>query len=232
MSWFVGTSGYSYKEWKGPFYPEKIKNDDMLSYFASKLTSVEINNTFYRMPRESVVESWAEQVPETFRFSMKASRRITHFGRLGDVQEHTQYMFRALSPLGLKLGVVLFQLPPNFKKDIEKLNNFLPMIPRRIRAAFEFRHESWFDDDVFDALKSKNSALVIADTDEDCTPLVATADWGYLRLRRASYRKPGLEKWVKNIDELGFKDSFVFFKHEDAGAGPKAGMKFLGLIDQ
>jgi len=230
MKLYAGTSGFSYKEWKGPFYPEKIKNDEMLAYYASKLSTVEINNTFYRMPRASVLEGWAEQVPENFRFVLKASRRITHFKRLNDTGELLGYLFETTAVLDDRLGVVFFQLPPNFKKEIEKLGAFLDELPGNVKAAFEFRHPSWFEDDTFELLRKKNCALCLADTDDDLdVPLVSTADWGYLRLRRPDYKKSELEKWIKWARDQKWKDAYVFFKHEDAGAGPRMAERFLEL---
>ena len=226
MSVYVGTSGYAYKEWKGSFYPEDLKNDDMLRYYAGRLRSVEINNTFYRMPRESVVTGWADQVPDSFRFVLKASRKITHFGRLQNVDEELAYFLRVSSALGTKRGPTLFQLPPNFKLDVERLAAFLGGLPRGWPAAFEFRHPSWFSEDVYAALRGSNAALVLADTDEDTAPVVATADWGYLRLRRAEHGDAELDRWARTIREQGWKDVFVFFKHEDAGTGPRLAKEF------
>jgi uncharacterized protein YecE (DUF72 family) len=166
MKLHVGTSGYSYKEWKGSFYPEKLPAKDMLPYYASKLSAVELNNTFYRMPQQPMVESWKTQVPEGFRFSVKASQRITHFKRLKDVESETKYLLETVGALEEKLGVVLYQLPPNMKKDLERLQTFVKVLPGDIRAAFEFRHPTWFDDDVLEVLKSQNLALCISDTDD------------------------------------------------------------------
>lgn len=232
MNLYAGTSGFSYKEWKGPFYPEKIKNDELLAYYATRLSAVEINNTFYRMPKTSVLEGWAENVPADFRFVLKASRRITHFKRLHDTGEILDYLFETMSVLEDRLGVVFFQLPPNFKKDPEKLAAFLDELPEGVKAAFEFRHESWFDDETYEILKKKNCALCLADADNELdVPLVSTADWGYLRLRQPKYRKPDLEKWIKWIRDQKWKDAYVFFKHEDAAGGPKMAERFLKLAD-
>ena len=226
MSVYVGTSGYAYKEWKGSFYPEDLKHDDMLRYYGSQFRTVEINNTFYRMPRESVVTGWADQVPEGFRFVFKASRKITHFGRLQNVDDELKYFLRVSSALDARRGPTLFQLPPNFKADLGRLVAFLDGLPRGWPAAFEFRHASWLVDGVYDALKAKNAALVIADTDEDSTPVVATADWGYLRLRRAAYADDALDRWAATVRDQAWKESFVFFKHEDEGAGPRLAKGF------
>ena len=230
MKIYAGTSGFSYKEWKGPFYPEKLPNAKMLSYYAEQLPSVEINNTFYRLPKKEVLEKWSDQVPDTFRFSIKASRRITHFKRLNDAADETEYLLSTLEALKKKLGVVLFQLPPFLRKDAERLTGFLKLLPKNTPAAFEFRHDSWFDDEIADALRSHNCALCIADTDEKPNPeFITTTDWGYLRLRRAKYTAPALKKWAKQISDAGWKRTFVFFKHEDEGAGPKMAEQFLKI---
>jgi uncharacterized protein YecE (DUF72 family) len=224
----VGTSGYSYKEWKGSFYPEDLSPKDMLSYYGERLNAVEINNTFYRLPKASVLESWASQVPETFRFSIKASRRITHFTRLKEEsREPTEYLLSTTSELGDRLGVVLFQMPPNLKKDAPRLANFLEILPEGTRAAFEFRHETWKDEEVYEALRERDMAFVGADTEdsEDEAP-VSTASWGYLRLRRPDYEDADLARWAERIASLEWQRAFVFFKHEDEGAGPRLAARF------
>jgi uncharacterized protein YecE (DUF72 family) len=227
---FVGTSGYAYKEWKGHFYPEKLPDKEMLSYYGSRLTAVEINNTFYRMPKESLLKGWAEQVPEQFRFSIKASQKITHFKRLKDAGDETEYLLRTVRVLGQRLGVVLFQLPPNLKKDIERLSSFLKLLHAETPSAFEFRHPSWFDEETFDLLRSYGCALCIADVDEELEiPFVSTAPWGYLRLRRPEYLPADLRAWMKRIESEDWSRAFVFFKHEDEGTGPKLAAKFIGL---
>ena len=224
----AGTSGYSYKEWKGPFYPEKMKPADMLSFYAERLSAVEINNSFYRMPKKSVLEGWAEQVGEDFRFSIKASRRITHFKRLKETGEELGFLLGNLEVLGDRLGVVLFQLPPNMKCDLERLDAFLALLPDALPAAFEFRHESWTDDAVHTRLRSRNFATVLVDSeDADRPALVSTADWGYLRLRRPDYDRPALADWALEIASAGLRDTYVFFKHEDDGAGPRMAAEFL-----
>ena len=203
----VGTSGYAYKEWKGNFYPADLPADGMLRYYGERLNTVEINNTFYRMPQEKVLLDWAAVVPDGFRFVLKASQKITHFKRLKDVGSEVEYFLRVANVLGPKLGPTLFQLPPNLKKDLPRLTDFLALIPRTWRAAFEFRHASWFDDDVFALLKDHNAALCLADTDPDeesgkealQVPFVATADWGYLRLRRAGYAAADLAAWAGQL---------------------------------
>jgi uncharacterized protein YecE (DUF72 family) len=225
----VGTSGYSYKEWKGSSYPEDLSAKHMLSYYGERLGAVEINNTFYRLPKASVLESWASQVPDTFRFSIKASRRITHFTRLKEeARDPTEYLLSTVTSLGERLGVILFQLPPNLKKDVARLEGFLEMLPEGTSAAFEFRHETWKDDDVHEALRARGMALVCADTDDSAEdePLVSTAPWGYLRLRRPDYTDADLERWAEQIADLGWERAFVFFKHEDEGAGPRLAARF------
>ena len=230
MNLYVGTSGYSYKEWKGSFYPEKIPAKEMLSYYAGRLSTVEINATFYRMPQKSMLENWKEQVPPTFRFSLKAPQRVTHFKRLKETEEETKYFFEVAETLEDQLGVVLFQLPPNMKKDLPRLETFLQQLPATPRAAFEFRHPTWFDDDVLEVLKSRNLALVVSDTDDmPTTHIDKTADWGYLRLRRVNYSEENLSEWVGRINKQQWSDTFVFFKHEDEGTGPKLAAQFLQL---
>ena len=227
---YVGTSGYSYKEWKGSFYPEKLAAKDMLPYYAERLKAVELNNTFYRLPQRSLVESWRDQVPENFRFSVKASQRITHFKRLKEAEEPTKLMFDTVAALEARLGVVLFQLPPNMKKDLERLEAFLALLPAGVRSTFEFRHPTWFDDDVLELLKRHNHALCISDTDDLPTNHIdKTADWGYLRLRRVNYSREDLTAWVERIKLQKWKSIFVFFKHEDEGTGPKLAAEFLSL---
>jgi uncharacterized protein YecE (DUF72 family) len=233
MQLHVGTSGYSYKEWKGSFYPEKLPAKDMLSYYAARLPAVELNNTFYRLPQKSMVENWKEQVPESFRFSIKASQRITHFKRLKEVEDETKYLLDTVSALGDCLGVVLFQLPPNMKKDLPRLATFLECLPGGIRAAFEFRHQTWFEDDVLDLLRTRNHALCISDTDDlPVTHIDRTADWGYLRLRRVEYSTSKVAEWLKQVNDQNWEEAFVFFKHEDEGTGPKLAAQFIELAAQ
>jgi len=230
MKLHVGTSGYSYKEWKGNFYPEDLPAKEMLSYYSRRLPSVEINNTFYRLPQPSMIENWKEQVPARFRFSIKATQRITHIKRLKNVAEETSYLLQTSSLLGERLGVVLFQLPPNMKKDVERLKEFLDLLPEETLTAFEFRHESWFDDETLDLLRTKDCALVVSDTDEKpLSEIKSTARWGYLRLRRTSYDENDLAEWLKRVREQKWKDAFVFFKHEDEGVGPKLAAQFIEM---
>jgi len=214
----VGTSGYSYKEWKGSFYPEDLKNADMLRYYAERFSSVEINNTFYRMPKATVLEGWAGQVPSDFLFVLKASQQITHRKRLKEAGEPLAYLLETARTLGDRLGPVLFQLPPYLKKDVDRLRDFLALLPEGRPFAFEFRHETWADDEVHAALSERNCALVCADTEdsgEDGAPIVPTADWGYLRLRRCDYTPAELRPWADRIRAQSWETAFVFFKHED-----------------
>ncbi|MBI4527063.1 MAG: DUF72 domain-containing protein [Deltaproteobacteria bacterium] len=231
MKLWVGTSGYSYKEWLGSFYPERLPGKEMLRFYASRLPAVEINNTFYRLPKESVLAAWAEQVPLDFRFVLKASQKITHVKRLKDAGAEVEYLFRAAGALGPKLGATLFQLPPNLRKDIERLKNFLSLMPKEAAAAFEFRHPSWFDDEVFACLQAHNCALCVADTDDKENPNVtSTAGWGYLRLRRSEYSRADLAEWKERILSQDWDHAYIFFKHEDEGIGPKLAGEFLSIV--
>jgi uncharacterized protein YecE (DUF72 family) len=229
---YVGTSGFSYPEWKGNFYPEKLPNTAMLGYYAEQLGTVEINNTFYRLPRASVLAGWATKVPEQFRFAVKASRRITHFQKLADAGELLGYLFEVLGALGPKLGPVLFQLPPTFRADTALLTAFLEQLPPGVRAAFEFRHPSWFDDATYEALSARGAALVGGDLDEAerSPPLVRTADFTYLRLRRESesYTSAELEEWAGRLRGLGVSEAFVYFKHEVLG--PSLAKQLMALL--
>jgi uncharacterized protein YecE (DUF72 family) len=231
MQLLTGTSGYSYKEWKGPFYPEKIAADEMLSYYAQRLRTVEINNTFYRMPAESVLWQWSEQVPAEFAFSLKAPQRISHVKRLREADADVQEFLRRAAVLGSKLAQVLVQLPPQLRKDLPRLEAFLAQLPAHPRFAFEFRHASWQDDAVYQALRSRGAMLCIADTDDGDTPLVATADRGYLRLRREQYSEDELRAWAQRIAAQPWTHAFVYFKHEDAGLGAKFAQRLGELWD-
>ena len=227
MRVLAGTSGFSYKEWKGSFYPEDLPAEDMLRFYASKFPAVEINNTFYRMPKPALLSGWAEQVPEDFRFVLKASQRITHFKRLKEAASEVEYFFDVAKTLGPRLGPALFQLPPNLKKDLPRLESFLAALPAGVRAALEFRHASWFEDDVFAALSARGAALCIAEDEELATPPVATAPWGYLRLRRQDYGEAEVAAWTDRIRAQAWDEAYVFFKHEDADTGPKLAVQLL-----
>lgn len=232
MRLHVGTSGYNFPEWKGTFYPAKIKPPEMLPYYAGRLSTVEINYTFYRMPNAKTVAVWTAAVPDGFTFVLKAPQRITHIARLRDVDDPLRYFTETIRPLGAKLGPVLVQLPPNFKQDLARLKDFLTLFPADLRSAFEFRHASWFADDTYEALRGANAALCVADTEAGHTPLVATADFGYFRLRDEGYKKKDLETWAGTVKDLGkpWNEAFVFFKHEESGEGPKLAEKFVGLF--
>jgi uncharacterized protein YecE (DUF72 family) len=211
----IGTSGYSYKEWKGGFYPEDLGAADMLSYYARRLGAVEINNTFYRLPTTKLVENWASQVPAEFRFVLKVAQRITHFKRLKGVEEETGYLVKAVQALGDKLGALLVQLPPNFPRDLPRLAAFLALLPPGIRAALEVRNPSWREADLYALLEKHGVALVASQTDEEPEPeIVRTAPWGYLRLRKSSYEPGELTAWSRRIGQQGWEEAFVFFKHE------------------
>lgn len=231
MNLYVGTSGYSYKEWKGRFYPEKLPDKQMLHFYGEHFRTVEINNTFHRMPRVSVLEGWAEKVPADFRFVLKAPQRITHIQRLQDVDDSVSYLLEVSSVLKERLGPLLFQLPPGLKKDLPRLGDFLALFPPQVRVAFEFRHQSWFDDDVFSLLHDHQAVLCIAEAENNLeVPFVATGRWGYLRLRRPDYGDEELKAWVERVREQEWEDVFVFFKHEDEARGPEMARRFLELI--
>jgi len=230
MNFYLGTSGYSYKEWKGPFYPEDLPEKQMLRFYGERFRTVEINNTFYRMPKASVLENWAEEVPADFKFVLKASQRITHMQRLKDTGDSVSYLLKVAGVLKERLGPLLFQLPPFLKKDLPRLREFVALLPNDRRAAFEFRHESWFDEEIFALLREHQVALCIAEAEDGVeVPFVSTADWGYLRLRRPDYGDPELKVWRQRIQDQGWSDAFVFFKHEDEGVGPKLAARFLEL---
>lgn len=218
MDILVGTSGFAYKEWRGSFYPEKMKDKEMLRYYAGRFRSVEINNTFYRLPGRETLQKWADQVPPGFVFVLKASQRITHRQKLApESRETVDALYDVATTLGERLGPVLFQTPPFLRKDVDRLRTFLGFLPEGRRAAFEFRHESWADEEVRQALAARNAALVCADTEDLSEParIVPTADWGYLRLRRCDYDDAGLAAWAERIRGQPWQRAFVFFKHED-----------------
>ncbi|HZZ77212.1 MAG TPA: DUF72 domain-containing protein [Gemmataceae bacterium] len=231
MNFYVGTSGYSYKEWKGSFYPEKLAAKKMLGYYGQHFQTVEINYTFRRMPTESVLQNWADQVPAEFQFALKAPEQITHRKRLIDAGDALAYFTDVAVKLKARLGPLLFQLPPNFKKDVPRLSAFLEQMPKTCRAAFEFRHASWFDDEVFALLRKSGVALCIADESDDLkVPFVATAGWGCLRLRRPEYSDAELKAWLKQIREQDWDDVYLYFRHEDEARGPRFAKAFLDLV--
>jgi uncharacterized protein YecE (DUF72 family) len=230
MNLYVGTSGYSYKEWKGAFYPADMSAKGMLYYYGERFRTVEINNTFYRLPKTSVLEAWSNEVPADFKFVLKASRQITHIKRLKDAADSVSYLLETAGTLKERMGALLFQLPPNLKKDVPRLRDFLALLPPKRRFAFEFRHQSWFDEEVFGLLHDHRAALCIAEAENDLeAPFVATGDWGYLRLRRPDYGQAELKTWVKLVQEQDWRDVFVFFKHEDKGMAPQMAKMFVEL---
>jgi uncharacterized protein YecE (DUF72 family) len=230
MNLYVGTSGYSYKEWKGTFYPKDLPAQQMLRYYGERFRTVEINSTFRGMPKASVLKGWAAAVSGDFKFVLKAPMQITHLKKLKDASDSVSQFLEVAGALSNRLGPLLFQLPPTSKKDLSRLRAFLALLPSRRRAAFEFRHPSWFDDEVFGLLRDHRAALCVADAEGDLeVPFMATTDWGYLRLRRPDYGRAALKAWVKRVQKQDWQDAFVFFKHEDEGKGPQMVKKFLEL---
>jgi len=218
----AGASGYSFKEWKGNFYPEKIKPEEMLAYYGERLPTVEINNTFYQMPKVAVLENWAKATPESFRFAIKASRRITHFARLkaDEAAENVAFLYKQLATLGAKRGAVLFQLPPFLKKDLPRLAEFLKLLPEDHRAAFEFRNDSWFDDEVYAALTGAGASLCFSEREDNAPPpLVETAPWGYVRLRLENYSDADLKHWAERLAATGWREIYAYFMHEPTAPG-------------
>jgi uncharacterized protein YecE (DUF72 family) len=224
---WAGASGYAFKAWKGHFYPEKIQPEAMLAYYAERLPSVEINNTFYQMPKVEVVARWAEVTPAHFRFSIKASKRITHIARLAAdaAADSVAYLYQNLTVLGAKRGPVLFQTPPFLKKDVARLHDFLQLLPEGHRATFEFRHDSWFDDEVYALLKNAGAALCVSER-EDSTPppLVETAPWGYVRLRLQNYSDADLAAWADRLAATQWQEAHVYFMHEPTAPGYAAAL--------
>jgi len=225
----AGTSGYAFKEWKGNFYPQELKDDGMLGYYASKFPAVEINNTFYRLPRENVLRDWAAQVPETFTFALKASQRITHFARLKEESSTlVDFLLKNTATLGNRLGPILFQLPPNMQKDVNRFRGFLGLLPSDRRYVFEFRHESWFDDEVYAAMRERDIAMCIAEQDDFSCPMVCTSTWGYLRLHKLDYSPDELAEWARCVASQTWDSAYVYFKHDEGvGSGPPAVQAFV-----
>jgi uncharacterized protein YecE (DUF72 family) len=229
---WVGTSGYNYPEWKGTFYPTDLSAARMLGFYSERFSVVEINATFYRMPTEKSLAGWAAATPPGFRFALKAPQRITHFARLRNVDEPVRYFSDVARTLADKLGPLLFQLPPNFAQDLGRLSDLLALLPPGLACAFEFRHASWFADEVYARLRARNAALCIADTEAGTTPLVATADFGYLRLRDEGYTDADHGRWADTIRRLGegWRDAYIFFKHEESGTGPAFASRLASLL--
>jgi uncharacterized protein YecE (DUF72 family) len=232
VEYWVGTSGYNYPEWKGSFYPQKMPAAKMLPYYAERFTTVEINYTFYRVPNEKILAGWSRETPAGFRLTLKAPKRITHIARLRDRGELLSYFLKTAATLGPKLGAILFQLPPYFRKDLAVLDDFLRQLPQGTRAAFEFRHASWMETEVFERLRARNVALCIADSEKFSTPLELTADYAYFRLRDEGYTALDLERWSGLIraKAAGCSDVFVYFKHEEAGKGPEFAKILLSAL--
>jgi uncharacterized protein YecE (DUF72 family) len=222
----VGTSGYQYDAWRGSFYPEELGAKKMLSFYSSVFGAVEINYSFYRKPTEKILSGWAEQVPAEFRFVLKVWQRITHQKRLRDCADLVEQFCAVARTLGPRLGPMLYQLPPNLKFDLGLLREFLNGLPRDLRAAFEFRHESWFNDDTWKALQDFGASLCIAESDEIVTPVVFTAPWAYFRLRRLDYTEEQLQAWATKVPQ----DAYVFFKHEDEARGPAFARQFGPML--
>jgi uncharacterized protein YecE (DUF72 family) len=229
----AGTSGYAFKEWKGTFYPEGAKDDEMLGFYASRFPTVEINNTFYRLPKQNVLLDWASRVPDGFTFAIKASQRITHHARIkAESASALEFLLKNTEVLGAKLGPILFQLPPNLKKDVERLRGFLALLPGGREFTMEFRHESWFDDEVRDLLRERDVAQCTIDQSDFSSPLSSTAKWGYLRLHRLDYDATALRAWGDRINSQQWTHAYVYFKHDEgAGSGPEAVQQFARIMD-
>ncbi len=226
---FAGTSGYAYKEWKGSFYPEKLAQTKFLEYYAERLPTVEINNTFYRFPSAKTLTDWQTRTPDTFRFAVKANQRITHLGRLQNVGEVTNDFAQRCNELGEKLGPILFQLPPNLKRDDERLDAFLQALPPGGLYTIEFRNKSWFDETVFDKLRSANVALCVSEDDKLQTPRTTTASFCYARLRRDDYDEDHVVAWRTWLADLlsAGQDAYVYLKHDDCGESPERVLNLL-----
>ena len=233
MIW-VGTSGYNYPEWKGTFYPETLPASKMLPYYADRFPTVEINYTFYRAPNEKILEGWDKATPDRFKLTLKAPRRITHDARLRDCADRVRQFLETASILGPKLGVLLFQLPPNLKKDVALFDAFLEAFPPRVCAAFEFRHVSWLDEEIYSRLRTRNLALCVADSEKLSTPVQITADYGYFRLRDEGYTPGDIERWAGVIQERTgqCRDVYVYFKHEESGKGPEFGRLLMEALSR
>ena len=223
MSIWIGTSGYNYPEWKGSFYPRDLRSAEMLPFYSSQFDTVEINNTFYRMPQESALHGWMRATPERFRLTLKAPQGITHRARLKNCAEPLQHFLKMAAVLGAKRGALLFQLPPNLRSDLSLLAGFLELLPAGIRAAFEFRHPSWLAPAVYQQLAARNVALCVADSEKLSTPPEITADYAYFRLRDEAYTGEDIRRWARLIRERtgGCSEVFVYFKHEESGKGPQ-----------
>jgi uncharacterized protein YecE (DUF72 family) len=223
LSIWIGTSGYNYPEWKGSFYPENLPVAKMLPYYAERFPTVEINYTFYRAPNEKILAGWSSATPERYKLTLKAPKRITHDSRLRDSGDRVRQFLETASGLGPKLGALLFQLPPNLKKDLALFDAFLDMLPPRVCAAFEFRHTSWLDEEIYARLRARNLALCVADSEKLSTPVEITADYAYFRLRDEGYTNDDIARWAQTIAEKTSDcgEVYVYFKHEEEGKGPE-----------
>ncbi len=232
MNFWVGTSGFQYAEWKGTFYPDDLPAAKMLPFYAERFTTTEINYSFHRIPSTKTIEGWWKATPERFKFSLKAPQKVTHFAKLRNCGDTLRYFQQVICDLEGKLGCVLFQLPPALKKDAALLSSFVADLPDGMRGAFEFRDSSWLDDETYELLRSKNLALCIADSEKLATPIVATASYGYLRLRREDYQDANIVKWADEIEAKAgvWSDAFIYFKHEESGIGPKFAARMKELL--
>lgn len=228
----IGTSGFQYTEWKGTFYPADLSTAKMLPYYSERFCTTEINYTFHRIPSAKTIDNWCRATPDTFQFALKAPQKVTHFAKLQNCGDTLRYFFGVIASLERKLGPVLFQLPPTLKRDAALLASFLDDLPATMRAAFEFRDQSWLTDETFELLKQKNVALCVAESEKLSTPVVATADYGYLRLRREDYVESDIARWSEAIRAQSDKwsDAYVYFKHEESGMGPKLARQLTGLL--
>ena len=232
MTVWVGTSGYNYPEWKGTFYPEKLPAAKMLPYYAERFPTVEINYTFYRAPNETILDGWSKATPERFKLTLKAPKRITHDARLRECGDPVRQFLETAATLGPKLGALLFQLPPNLKKDLALFDAFLDIFPPRVCAAFEFRHASWLDEEGYARLRARNLALCVADSEKLSTPVEITADYGYFRLRDEGYTAGDIDRWATVIQDTAGAcgEVFVYFKHEESGKGPELGRMLMDRL--
>ena len=233
-TFWLGTSGYNYKEWKGPFYPTDLAEPDLLKYYAARYSTVELNYTFYRMPNVRTLQAWAKETPDVFRFSLKAPRRITHDLRLRDAADPLTYFCDTAKALKQRLGALLFQVPPFLKQDVPRLEDFLHQLPPGYRAAFEFRNPSWFADDVYECLRRFDAAMCVTEHPDRCVPLEPTASFGYFRLRRSDYADAELAAWAQRLMNAGarWSDVFVYFKQEEAGKGPRLAARLAQMLEQ
>jgi uncharacterized protein YecE (DUF72 family) len=232
MAIWVGTSGYNYPEWKGSFYPEKLPASSMLSYYAERLSTVEINYTYYRMPNAKTLEGWNRETPERFKLTLKAPKRVTHDARLKDCADNVKYFTEMAAKLGPKLGALLFQLPPSLKQDLGVFDAFLETLPPGLCAAFEFRHGSWLNEEIYARLRSRNLALCVAHSETKETPVTITADYAYFRLRDEGYTPDDLARWAHTVQEKAAdcREVYVYFKHEEEGKGPEFARIFLDSL--